>query len=88
VHHSAGDLNRFCTAQNAGNPSAIEHALAELRTGCKRRHWIWFVLPQLADLGQSEMAQRYGIADLAEARAYLADPLLRQRLEAVISVID
>jgi uncharacterized protein (DUF1810 family) len=46
------------------------------------------VLPQLAGLGYSEMAQRYGIAGLDEARAYLADPLLRQRLEAVISVIE
>ena len=88
MHNSAGGLDRFCTAQNAGNPSAIDQALAELRTGCKRSHWIWFVLPQLAGLGNSEMAQRYGIADLAEARAYLADPLLRQRLETVISVIE
>jgi uncharacterized protein (DUF1810 family) len=88
MHNSAGDLDRFCTAQNAGNPSAIEQALAELRTGCKRSHWIWFVLPQLAGLGHSEMAQRYGIAGLDEARAYLAEPLLWQRLVAVISVID
>jgi len=88
VHNSAGDLDRFRIAQNAGNPSAIDQALAELRTGCKRSHWIWFVLPQLAGLGHSEMAQRYGIAGLDEARSYLADPLLHQRLEAVISVID
>ena len=88
VHNSAGDLDRFRIAQNAGNPGAIDQALAELRTGCKRSHWIWFVLPQLAGLGHSEMAQRYGIAGLDEARAYLADPLLRQRLEAVISVIE
>ena len=88
MHNSAGGLDRFCTAQNAGNPGAIDQALAELRTGCKRSHWIWFVLPQLAGLGYSEMAQRYGIAGLDEARAYLADPLLRQRLEAVISVIE
>ena len=88
VHNSAGDLHRFRIAQNDGNPSAIDQALAELRTGCKRSHWIWFVLPQLAGLGYSEMAQRYGIAGLDEARAYLADPLLRQRLEAVISVIE
>ena len=81
-------LTRFCISQNAGNPGAIDQALAELRTGCKRSHWIWFVLPQLAGLGYSEMAQRYGIAGLDEARAYLADPLLRQRLEAVISVIE
>ena len=49
---------------------------------------IWFVLPQLTGLGRSAMAQRYGIADLEEAGTYLADPLLRQRLEAVIAVID
>ena len=88
VHNSAGELNRFCTAQNAGNPRSIEHAMAELRTGSKRCHWIWFVLPQLAGLGHSEMAKRYGLADLEEARDYLADPLLGQRLQAVISVID
>jgi uncharacterized protein (DUF1810 family) len=81
-------LTRFCTAQNAGNPSAIDQALAELRTGCKRSHWIWFVLPQLAGLGRSAMAQRYGISGLTEAHTYLADPLLRQRLTAVIDVID
>ena len=81
------DLDRFHAAQNAGSPSAYNRALAELRNGRKRSHWIWFVLPQLAGLGRSAMAQRYGIAELAEASAYLADPLLRQRLEAVIAVI-
>ena len=82
------DCSSFLAAQNAGNPSAYDRALAELRDGRKRSHWIWFVLPQLAGLGRSAMAQRYGIADLDEARAYLADPVLRQRLEAVIGVID
>ena len=81
-------LIQFQAAQNAGSPSAHERALDELRAGRKRSHWIWFVLPQLAGLGHSEMAQRYGIADLDEAHAYLADPLLRQRLDAVIGVID
>jgi len=79
---------QFHTSQSAGSPSAYNSALAELRSGRKRSHWIWFVLPQLSGLGHSEMAQRYGIACLEEARAYLADPLLRQRLEAVIAVID
>jgi uncharacterized protein (DUF1810 family) len=79
---------RFLATQSAGSPSAQERALAELRSGRKRSHWIWFVLPQLAGLGHSEMAQRYGIANLAEAPTYLADPLLRRRLEAVIAVID
>lgn len=84
----AADLDRFHSAQSAGSPSAHERALAELRNGRKRSHWIWFVLPQLTGLGRSAMAQRYGISGLTEARAYLADPLLRQRLEAVIGVID
>ena len=78
---------RFLDAQNTGVPSAYERALAELRAGRKRSHWIWFVLPQLQGLGRSAMAQRYGLEGLAEARAYLADQLLRQRLEEVIAVI-
>ena len=82
-----GVLKRFHDAQNAGVPSAFEMALAELRSGGKRSHWIWYVLPQLRSLGRSTNAQLYGIADLAEARAYLADPLLHQRLVAVIKVI-
>jgi uncharacterized protein (DUF1810 family) len=62
------DLTRFYSAQNTGHPTAYDRALAELRSGRKRSHWIWFVLPQLAGLGRSAMAQRYGIADLAKAR--------------------
>ena len=81
-------LQRFREAQGGGPSSTYESALAELRGGRKHSHWIWFVLPQLAGLGRSAMAERYGIANIAEARAYLADPLLRQRLEAVIAVID
>jgi uncharacterized protein (DUF1810 family) len=77
----------FLAAQNTGEPSAYERALAELKAGRKRSHWIWFVLPQLRCLGRSAMAQRYGIHGLAEAQAYLEEPLLRQRLEEVISVI-
>ena len=69
-------LGRFIEAQ-AGSYAT---ALAELRAGAKRTHWIWFVLPQLRGLGTSPMAERYGIASLAEARAYLAHPLLGPRL--------
>ncbi len=58
--------------------------MAELRAGRKYSHWIWFVLPQLRGLSCSAMAQHYGLDGLAEAQAYLADPLLRQRLEEVI----
>ena len=70
------DLERFVAAQEPVFPTA----LAELRAARKRTHWMWFIFPQLAGLGRSEMAQRYAITDLAEARAYLAHPLLGARL--------
>lgn len=69
-------LERFVAAQQQTYP----RALAELRAGDKRSHWIWFVFPQIAGLGRSEMAQRYAIADLAEAHAYLGHRLLGPRL--------
>jgi uncharacterized protein (DUF1810 family) len=80
-------LQRFLEAQNNGHPTNYDRALAELRAGRKRSHWIWFVLPQLRGLGRSALAQRYGLHGLGEAKAYLADPLRRQRLEQVIDVI-
>lgn len=83
----ADDLQRFHTAQGDGSSGVYAQALRELQAGRKQSHWIWFVLPQLRGLGRSAMAERYGIADLAEARAYLDDPLLRARLEEVIAVI-
>jgi uncharacterized protein (DUF1810 family) len=70
------DLGRFVSAQ-AG---VYDQALAELRAGRKRTHWMWFVFPQIAGLGSSPTAQRYAIASLQEARAYLADPVLGPRL--------
>ena len=70
------DLSRFTTAQ-AG---VYQQALAELRAGDKRSHWMWFVFPQIAGLGASATAQRYAIASIDEARAYLADPVLGPRL--------
>ena len=69
-------LERFVAAQEP----VYAQALAELVAGAKRRHWMWFVFPQIAGLGHSAMAQRYAIADLAEARAYLAHPVLGRRL--------
>jgi uncharacterized protein (DUF1810 family) len=57
-----------------------ERALAELRAGAKRGHWMWFVFPQLAGLGSSPTARRYAISGLDEARAYAAHPLLGPRL--------
>ena len=70
------DLSRFTSAQ-AG---VYDQALAELKAGRKRSHWMWFVFPQIAGLGSSPTARRYAIASLEEARAYLADPVLGPRL--------
>jgi uncharacterized protein (DUF1810 family) len=69
-------LDRFVGAQQ----DLYADALAELRDGHKRTHWMWFVLPQLRGLGHSAMAERYGLADADEARAYLAHPVLGPRL--------
>lgn len=77
------DLARFVVAQ-AG---AYETALAEIRRGAKRSHWMWFIFPQVAGLGSSAMAQRYAIATLAEARAYLAHPVLGARLRACVAAL-
>ena len=70
------DLERFVVAQ----APVIERVRTELAAGRKRSHWMWFVFPQIAGLGHSPMAQHYAIASLAEARAYLAHPLLGARL--------
>lgn len=64
------ELNRFVSAQSDTYPAA----LAEMRRGAKRGHWMWFVFPQLAGLGRSDMAKRYAIRSLDEAQAYLAHP--------------
>jgi uncharacterized protein (DUF1810 family) len=71
------DLERFVKAQDGG---VYADAVDELRRGRKRTHWMWFVFPQIAGLGLSATAQRYAISDLAEARAYLAHPVLGPRL--------
>jgi uncharacterized protein (DUF1810 family) len=71
-------LDRFVQAQ----ARTYAGALGELRRGSKTGHWIWFVFPQLTGLGHSPMAEHYGIASLAEARAYLAHPVLGPRLVA------
>jgi uncharacterized protein (DUF1810 family) len=79
------DLNRFVDAQRTTYASA----LAELRRGHKRSHWMWFVFPQLAGLGRSATAERYAIASLAEAEAYLKHPVLGPRLiECATTVLD
>jgi uncharacterized protein (DUF1810 family) len=80
------DLQRFVAAQDAGG--AYVRALSELRGGAKRTHWMWFVLPQLAGLGASPMAVRYGIGSLEEARAYLEHPILGSRLMACVQAMN
>ena len=85
------DLERFVAAQDAGGPgnSVFEQALAELRRGRKTSHWMWFVFPQIAGLGQSPTSRRYAISSLAEAQAYLRHPVLGPRLaEAARTLID
>ena len=79
------DLSRFVAAQDAGG--TYEHALGELRRGRKTSHWMWFVFPQIAGLGMSEMSRRYAISSLDEARAYLADPILGARLRESARVV-
>lgn len=77
---SAGDpydLRRFVDAQ-AG---VYERALAELQSGQKRTHWMWYIFPQLDGLGLSATAKHYAIQSIAEAQAYLAHPILGPRLE-------
>ena len=70
------DLQRFVDAQ-AG---VFDQALAELSAGAKRSHWMWFVFPQIAGLGQSPTSVRFAIASLDEAAAYLAHPILGPRV--------
>lgn len=79
------DLQRFVAAQDAGG--TYETALAELRAGRKRSHWMWFVLPQVAGLGRSSTAQHYALPDLAAARAYLDHPVLGPRLRSCAQVL-
>ena len=71
-------LQRFVEAQD--RDGTYEQALRELRAGRKRSHWMWFVFPQVAGLGRSGTAQHYAVSGLAEARAYLAHPVLGARI--------
>lgn len=70
------DLNRFVDAQRRD----YLQALAEIRAGRKQSHWIWYIFPQLRELCRSDTAKYYGIADLGEAKAYLANDTLRKHL--------
>ncbi|MGC9953217.1 MAG: DUF1810 domain-containing protein [Rhizomicrobium sp.] len=78
------NLNRFLSAQTP----VFEQVRAELRAGCKRSHWMWFVFPQIQGLGHSDMARRFAIASLDEARAYAAHEILGPRLiECAVLVV-
>jgi uncharacterized protein (DUF1810 family) len=78
------DLARFVAAQD----QVYTVALAEIRRGAKRSHWMWFIFPQIAGLGTSPMAQRYAIASLDEARAYLDHPLLGARYRECVEALQ
>lgn len=77
------DLQRFVDAQDP----VYGQVRAELAAGAKTSHWMWFVFPQLRELGRSAMARRYGIASREEARAYWAHPLLGPRLRECTQLV-
>ncbi len=81
---SRAGLDRFVAAQEQTYP----RALAEIVRGAKRSHWMWFIFPQIAGLGRSAMAQLYAIADMEEAKAYLAHPLLGPRYAECVSALQ
>lgn len=74
--NSSSQLDDFVVTQAA----VYDQVVRELTVGRKQSHWMWFIFPQLAGLGTSEMAKRFSIASLAEAQAYLAHPILGPRL--------
>ena len=84
----AGDdpfgLQRFVGAQAGG---VYEQALSEVRRGRKTSHWMWFVFPQAAGLGSSPTSKHYAIGSLAEAKAYLAHPVLGPRLREIAGAV-
>lgn len=77
------DLQRFVTAQ----APVWDQVCGELRAGRKTSHWMWFVFPQLASLGRSTMARHYGLSGIDEARAYLAHPVLGERLRSCCAIL-
>jgi uncharacterized protein (DUF1810 family) len=82
--HDPHDLKRFVDAQ----AMVHETALAELKHGRKTTHWMWFVFPQIAGLGLSDMSRRYAIGSRDEARAYLDHPVLGPRLIAGLQAVN
>jgi len=78
------DLERFVETQE----SVIEQVKRELRSGRKRTHWMWYVFPQIAGLGSSEMSRRYAISSRAEVTAYLAHPTLGPRFRECTAIVN
>ena len=76
-------LTRFLTAQESAYPTA----LAEIKNGRKRSHWMWFIFPQIQGLGFSETSRYYAIRDAAEAQAYLRHPVLGGRLVEICEAL-
>lgn len=77
------DLERFVVAQQ----KSYARALSEIKDGKKRSHWMWYIFPQLRGLGRSEISNFYGIADIAEAKAFLAHAYLGKNLTEMTSVL-
>jgi uncharacterized protein (DUF1810 family) len=76
-------LERFVRAQDG----VYEQVCAELRSGRKRTHWMWFIFPQIKGLGSSEMAVRFAISSMEEAKAYLEHPVLGDRLRECARIV-
>lgn len=87
------NLERFLIAQTGSvwasneSGSTYEEALAEVRAGHKRSHWIWYIFPQMKGLGRSARSQYYGIAGREEAKAYIEHPVLRERLVEISQAV-
>ena len=84
MSHDPFNLQRFVDAQAGG---VYDQALAEIRAGEKRSHWMWFIFPQHRDLGRSETAKFYGLSGEDEARAYLAHPMLGPRYRECVAAV-
>lgn len=85
LHAAYKGLQRFIDAQDKWN--TYDKALEEVKNGKKETHWIWFIFPQLYGLGESEMSQFYGLGGREEAEAYIAHPILKQRLVEICEAV-
>lgn len=77
------EISRFMKAHQ----SDYQRALSEIKNGKKVSHWMWYIFPQMKGLGHSPMSEYYGIRDLDEARAYLADPVLGKHLTEICEAL-